>query len=89
MKINKISVDKAKAVIEAKPGDIAYFDNDYWLLGIWDEKAGSANKYYFVSLTSPNMAWTKSCKLTQYLEHKEAVIYDGSESSLNLVIKKR
>lgn len=88
MKINKINVDKTKLVIDAKPGDIAYFDDDYWLLGIWNESAGSDNKYYFVSLTQPNMAWIKSCNLTDYLEQQKAIIFDGSESSLNLIIRK-
>lgn len=84
----KINIEKAKPVVQAKPGDIAYFDNDYVLIGIWDVNSGRNNKYYFVSLTRSNEAWIKSCDLTEYLESRKAVIYDGSKSKLDLVIKK-
>lgn len=80
-------VNKADPMVEVKAGDIAYFDDDYWLIGIWNENVGSDNKYYFVSLTTANKAWIKSCDLSEYLEHKEAVIYDGSKSKFDLVIK--
>lgn len=83
----KINVGKAKPVTQARPGDIAYVDDDYFLIGIWDGNSGSRNKYYFVSLTMANIAWIKSCDLTEYLESRKAVIYDGSKSKLNLVIK--
>lgn len=91
----KISVNKTKPVIKVKPGDIAYFDSDYWLIGWWkllDEK----HKYYaFISLSTAKRVETDSQNkaidygsLTSYLEDKKAVIYDGSKSKLDLVIKK-
>lgn len=78
----------SKPVLQARPGDIAYFNDDYWLIGIWDENFGSDNKYYFVSLTMANKAWIKPCDLTEFLEIRKAIIFDGSESSLNLITRK-
>ena len=83
----KINVGKAKPVVQARPGDIAYFDDDYWLTGIWDRRVRGNNKYYFVSLTQPNIAWIKSCDFIEYLESMKAVVYYGSKSKLDLVIK--
>lgn len=80
----KIKVGKAKLVAQATVGDIANFDEDYWLIGIWDRKVRGNNKYYFVSLTQPNMAWIKSCDLVEYLKNMEAVVYDGSNSTVSL-----
>ena len=90
----KINVDKTKSVIKVEPGDIAYFDNDYWLIGWWkllDEK----HRYYaFISLsTAKRVEAVKRNKaidydaLTSYLEAKKAEIYDGSKSKLDVVIK--
>lgn len=87
----KINVDKTKS-IKVKPGDIAYFDNDYWLIGWWkllDEK----HRYYaFISLsTAKRVEADKRNKaidydaLTSYLKAKKAVIYDGDKSKLYLV----
>lgn len=88
----KINVTKTKHV-KAKPGDIAYFDDDYWLIGCWDSVAKKGN-YYFTSLTKSNSTndnmrnvWISKPDLTSYLEDKKAVIYDGSKSKLDLVIK--
>lgn len=90
----KINVTKTKHVVKAKPGDIAYFDDDYWLIGCWDGVDKKKN-YYFTSLTKSNSTnenmrnvWINKPDLTSYLEDKKAVIYDGSKSGLNLVIKK-
>ncbi len=83
----KINVGKAKPVTQARAGDIASVDDDYFLIGIWGRSYGSRNKYYFVSLTMANMAWVKSCDLIEYLESIKAVVYDGSRSKLDLVIK--
>lgn len=88
----KINVEKPMPVVEAKPGDIAYFDNDYWLIGWWD--GFTDKRYYFTSLTISNSMnlntrgpWIDKAGLTEYLEAKKAVIYDGSKSKLDLVIK--
>lgn len=80
----KINVGKAKPVTQAIAGDIAKFDDDYCLIGIWDIRVRGNNKYYFVSLTQPSIAWTKSCDLIEYLESMKAVVYDGSSSTVNL-----
>ena len=86
-----INVESTKPVVQAQPGDIAYFDNDYWLIG-WKEGLAS-KEYYFISLTMANSMdenlwgeWVEN-GLTSYLEDKKAVIYDGSKSKLDLVIK--
>ena len=91
----KINVENLVPVVEAKPGDIAYFDNDYWLIGSWDGGGVNKNKnFYFTSLTKSNSTnenmrnvWINNLDLTSYLEDKKAVIYDGSKSKLDLVIK--
>lgn len=91
----KINVEKPMPVVEAKPGDIAYFDNDYWLIGSWDGGGvNKSNNYYFTSMTNSNgtndnmlSVWINKHDLTSYLKDKKAVIYDGSKSNLNLVIK--
>ena len=89
----KINVEKTKPVVQAKTGDIAYFDNDYWLIGWW-EGLNTDPKYFFTSLTWENSSY-KSMQvalidepdLTAYLENREAVIFDGKKSKLDLVIK--
>ena len=91
----KINVTKTKHVVKAKPGDIAYFDDDYWLIGSWDVGGVDKNKnFYFTSLTKSNSTnenmrnvWINKPDLTSYLEDEKAVIYDGSKSKLDLVIK--
>lgn len=91
----KINVEKTKPVVQAKTGDIAYFDSDYWLIGSWDGGGVNKNKnFYFTSLTKPNSTnenmrnvWINNLDLTSYLESIKAVIYDGSMSKLDLVIK--
>ena len=80
----KINVGKAKPVTQTIAGDIVKFDDDYCLTGIWDRRVRGNNKYYFVSLTQPNIAWTKSCDLIEYLKSMKAVVYDGSSSTVNL-----
>lgn len=89
----KINVEKTKPVVQAKTGDIAYFDSDYWLIGWW-EGLNTDPKYFFTSLTWENSSY-KSMQvalidepdLTAYLENREAVIFDGKKSKLDLVIK--
>ena len=87
----KINVGKAKPVVQARPGDIAYFDDDYWLIGWRQDLCGKT--YYFISLTTANNMgenlWSEwvEAGLTEYLESRKAVIYDGSKSKLDLVIK--
>lgn len=90
----KNNVEKTKPVVQAKPGDIAYFDNDYWLIGLGEDETDFDEKYHFTSLTQANSmnqnmrdAWIRPQDLTGYLESKKAVIYDGSKSKLDLVIK--
>lgn len=80
----KINVEKAKPVTQAVIGDIAKFDDDDWLTGIWDRRVRGNNKYYFVSLTQPSIAWIKPCDLVEYLKSMKAVVYDGSSSTVNL-----
>lgn len=80
----KINVGKAKPVTQAIAGDIVKFDDDYCLIGIWDRRVREDNKYYFVSLTQPSIAWTKSCDLIEYLKSMKAVVYDGRSSTVNL-----
>lgn len=90
----KINVGKAKPVVQAKPGDIAYFDNDYWLIGLGEDETDFDERYHFTSLTQANSmnqnmrdAWIRTQDLTGYLEIKKAIIFDGSKSKLDLVIK--
>lgn len=92
----QINVEKTKPVVQAKTGDIAYFDDDYWLIGWW-EGLNTEPKYLFTSLTwanSTNIAYKNmqvalidKPDLTAFLENREAVIYDGKKSKLDLVIK--
>ena len=90
----KINVEKTKSVVQAKPGDIAYFDNDYWLIGLGEDETDFDEKYHFTSLTQANSmnqnmrdAWIRPQDLTGYLEIRKAIIFDGSKSKLYLVIK--
>lgn len=90
----KINVEKTKPVIQAKPGDIAYFDDDYWLIGLGENETDFDERYHFTSLTQANNmnqnmrdAWIKPQDLTSYLEIRKAIIFDGSKSKLDLVIK--
>lgn len=90
----KINVEKTKSVVQAKPGDIAYFDNDYWLIGLGEDETDFDEKYHFTSLTQANSmnqnmrdAWIRPQDLTGYLEIRKAIIFDGSKSKLDLVIK--
>lgn len=90
----KINVEKTKPIVQAKPGDIAYFDNDYWLIGLGEDETDFDEKYHFTSLTQANSmnqnmrdAWISPQDLTGYLEIRKAIIFDGSKSKLDLVIK--
>ena len=90
----KNNVEKTKPVVQAKPGDIAYFDNDYWLIGLGEDETDFDEKYHFTSLTQANSmnqnmrdAWIRPQDLTGYLEIRKAIIFDGSKSKLYLVIK--
>lgn len=90
----KINVEKPMPAVEPKPGDIAYFDNDYWLIGLGEDETDFDERYHFTSLTQANSmkqnmrdAWIKPQDLTHYLGIRQAIIFDGSKSKLDLVIK--
>lgn len=88
--MNKVKiVNKADPMVEVKVGDVAYFDNDYWLICAKDNGHVSVTGSLIVSLTRPGVTHTIAFSdIVSYFSEKHAVIYDGSKSSLNLVLKK-